>query len=357
LTNSGARRRGLLSAAAIMAAGAMATFGLTAASASSRPSSYRQINLVSDQAGKAPLMDPDLVNAWGLAASPGTNATPGSPLWVADNGSDKATLYVGSGPTSVTKNTAIIVKVRGKAPTGQVFNGDTSAFMVHDKMGHTSSAPFIFDTENGTIDGWSPTVNPNGANPSLRTEVVRNNGANAVYKGLAEAQVGGKSFLYATNFRSGRVEAYDSSFKPVELPGGLFVDRFLPAGYGPFGIAEINGKLYVSFAKQDATLHDDVAGPGHGFVDVFTNDGKFVKRLVTRGALDSPWGLALAPADFGRFSGDLLVGNFGNGHINVYNPVTGRHLGELRRANGRPIVIDGLGAWPSATATPPRRMS
>src|SRR5262249_40495812 len=145
-----------------------------------------------------------------------------------------------------------------------------------------------------------------------------------------------------TNFRSGRVEAYDSSFKPVEMPGGLFVDQSLPANYGPFGIAEINGKLYVSFAKQEAGLEDDVPGPGHGFVDVFTNDGRFVKRLVSRGALASPWGMALAPSDFGRFSGDLLVGNFGNGHINVYNPVTGRHLGELRRASGKPIVIDGL---------------
>jgi uncharacterized protein (TIGR03118 family) len=319
----------------------MATFGLTAASASAKPSSYRQINLVSDQAHKAHLMDPDLVNAWGLAASPGTNDHPGSPLWVADNGSDKATLYTGASPTSVAK-APLVVKVRGKAPTGQVFNGDATAFMVHDKMGHQASSLFIFDTENGTIDGWSPTVNPNGTNPSTRTEVARDNGANAVYKGLAEAQVGGKSFLYAANFRSGRVEAYDANFKPVELPGGLFVDRGLPSNYGPFGIAEINGKLYVSFAKQDPGLKDDAPGLGHGFVDVFSNDGKFLRRLVTRGALDSPWGLALAPAGFGRFSGDLLVGNFGNGHINVYSPVTGRHLGELRKANGRPIVIDGL---------------
>jgi uncharacterized protein (TIGR03118 family) len=138
------------------------------------------------------------------------------------------------------------------------------------------------------------------------------------------------------------VEAYDSTFKPVQLPGGLFVDPRLPAGYAPFGIAEINGKLYVTFAKQDAMLHDDVAGLGHGFVDVFTNDGAFVHRLASRGALDSPWGLALAPAGFGRFSGDLLVGNFGNGHINVYSPSTGRHLGQLQQQNGRPIVIDGL---------------
>jgi uncharacterized protein (TIGR03118 family) len=138
------------------------------------------------------------------------------------------------------------------------------------------------------------------------------------------------------------VEAYNSRFKRVSLPGGRFVDPRLPAGYGPFGISEIGGKLYVTFAKQDAMRHDDTAGPGHGFVDVFSNDGAFVRRLVTRGALDSPWGLALAPAGFGQFSGDLLVGNFGNGHINAYSPATGAHLGQLRRANGRPSVIDGL---------------
>jgi uncharacterized protein (TIGR03118 family) len=310
--------------------------------ASAHTTAYRQINLVSDQPGMAPLTDPDLVNAWGLAASPGTNAQPGSPLWVADNGSDKATLYTGATATSVSK-AGLVVSVTGAAPTGQVFNSAQAGFVVTDKKGHSGSSVFLFDTENGTIDGWSPTVGATGSSPSTVTEVARDNGANAVYKGLAIAQASdGKTYLYATNFRSGRVEAYDSTFTPVQLPGGLFVDPGLPAGYGPFGIAEINGQLYVTFAKQDAMLHDDVAGLGHGFVDVFTNDGAFVHRLVSGGALDSPWGLALAPTGFGRFSGDLLVGNFGNGHINVYSASTGAHLGQLRQPNGRPIVIDGL---------------
>jgi uncharacterized protein (TIGR03118 family) len=329
--------------ATIVAAGTLAAgvLGAAPAGATTHFSTYRQINLVSDQSGKAQLTDSDLVNAWGLAASPGTNAAPGSPLWVADNGSDKATLYQGATATSVTK-VPLVVSVTGAAPTGQVFNADSSAFMVSDSHGNSGSSLFLFDTENGTIDGWSPGVNPNGTNPSTVTEVGRNNGANAVYKGLAIAQVNGKSFLYATNFRSGRVEAYDSTFTPVEMPGGLFVDRGLPAGYGPFGIAEIKGQLYVSFAKQDATLHDDVGGSGHGFVDVFTNTGKFVRRLVSHGALDSPWGMALTPASFGQFGGDLLVGNFGNGLINVYNPDNGAHLGVLRQRNGVPIQIDGL---------------
>ena len=342
LMPSGGARLRLWSAATIVTAGTLATVALSAAPGSAQPTAYRQINLVSDQPGKAPLADPDLGNAWGLAASPGTNGAPGSPLWVADNGSDKATLYTGATATSVNK-AALVVSVTGAAPTGQVFNADQSAFTVSDDQGHSGSSVFLFDTENGTIDGWSPAVGAVGTNLSTVTEVARDNGANAVYKGLAIAQASdGKTHLYATNFRSGRVEAYDSTFTPVELPGGLFVDPRLPAGYGPFGIAEIKGMLYVTFAKQDATLHDDVAGPGHGFVDVFTNDGAFVRRLVTRGALDSPWGLALAPAGFGQFSGDLLVGNFGNGHINVYSPATGAHLGQLRRASGNPIVIDGL---------------
>jgi len=235
------------------------------------------------------------------------------------------------------------VSITGQAPTGQVFNTDPSSFVVHDAAGNSGSAVFLFDTENGTIDGWNPAVGVTGTPPSTVTEVARDNGANAVYKGLAIAKASdGKTYLYAANFRSGRVEAYDSTFTPAELPGGLFVDHRLPAGYAPFGIEEIAGKLYVTYAKQDEGLEDDVAGQGNGFVDVFTNDGAFVRRLVTRGALNSPWGLALAPAGFGQFSGALLVGNFGNGHINAYNPNTGAHLGQLRRPNGHAIVIDGL---------------
>jgi uncharacterized protein (TIGR03118 family) len=341
LSHARSTRRGL-SVATIVAASTLAAGALGAAPAGATThSTYRQINLVSDQAGKANLTDPDLVNAWGLAASPGTNASPGSPLWVADNGSDKATLYAGASATSVSK-VPLVIDVTGAAPTGQVFNSDASAFVVSDSHGNSGSSLFLFDTENGTIDGWSPGVNPNGSNPSTVTEVARDNGANAVYKGMAIAKSSVGTTLYATNFRSGRVEAYDSTFTPVELPGGLFVDPKLPAGYGPFGIAVIRGKLYVSFAKQDATLHDDVAGPGNGFVDVFGRNGKFIQRLITRGALDSPWGMALAPASFGQFGGDLLVGNFGDGHINVYDPTSGTRLGQLRGSNGQPIVIDGL---------------
>jgi uncharacterized protein (TIGR03118 family) len=343
----GSSRPRLWSTAAVVAAGTLITMAAGAlpagaVAAGPYPSGFRQVNLVSDIPGVAPLTDPDLVNAWGLAASPGTDAAPGSPLWVSDNGSDKTTLYSSGTASSVTKS-SLVVNITSGAPTGQVFNADKTGFVVHDASGHSGSAAFIFDTENGTIDAWNPGVGATAPGASTVTEVPVDNGANAVYKGLATAQASdSNTYLYAANFRSGRVEVYDSNFKPVQLPGGLFVDPRIPAGYAPFNVQELAGKLYVTYAKQDALLHDDVAGIGHGFVDVFTNDGAFVKRLVTRGQLDSPWGLALAPAGFGQFGGDLLVGNFGNGHINVYNPDTGEHLGELRQANGQPIVIDGL---------------
>jgi uncharacterized protein (TIGR03118 family) len=345
----GSSRPRLWPAGAVVAAGTLITMGAGAlpagaAAAASHASGFRQVNLVSDIPGAAPLTDPDLVNAWGLAASPGTDAAPGSPLWVSDNGSAKSTLY-SAGTASTVAKSGLVVNVTSGAPTGQVFNTDSAGFAVDDASGHSAAASFIFDTENGTIDAWNAGVGATAPGSSTVTEVPVDNGANAVYKGLALAQASdGHTYLYAANFRSGRVEVYDSNFKPVQLPGGLFVDPRIPAGYAPFNIQELAGKLYVTYAEQDAALHDDVAGRGHGFVDVFTNDGVFVKRLVTRGQLNSPWGLALAPAGFGRFGGDLLVGNFGDGHINVYNPDTGAHLGELRQANGHPIVIDGLWA-------------
>jgi len=320
-------RRSLLAAATMATAAAVATTMTGAAAASPQTmTTFQQVNLVSDQPGVALLTDPNLVNAWGLAAS-GT-----SPLWVADNGSNLATLYTGASSLSIVP---LVVSVTGGAPTGQVFNG--GAGFVVSNNGIMGPARFLFDSEDGTIEGWNPTVSPTA------TEVPVNNGANAVYKGLAMATASdGNSYLYATNFRTGRVEVYDSTFTPVELPGGLFTDPKMPAGYAPFDLAEIDGQLYVTYAEQDSALHDDVAGQGHGFVDVFTNDGAFVRRLVSHGALNSPWGLAVAPASFGTFAGDLLVGNFGDGHINAYNVATGDHVGELRQANGKPIVIDGL---------------
>jgi uncharacterized protein (TIGR03118 family) len=330
--------------ALVLLSAAVAGLVVGATPATASPSAFRQVNLVSDVPGVAPLTDSDLVNAWGLSASPGTDQAPGSPLWVSDNGTDETTLYQGATATSVSK-AALVVQISSGAPTGQVFNTDTSGFVVRDAEGHSGAARFIFASENGGIDGWNPAVGATGPGPSTVTEVAVRNGAKAVYKGLAIAQASdGHTYLYTANFRSGRIEAYDDTFTPVQLPGGLFVDPRIPAGYAPFNVQELAGRLYVSYARQDPLLKDDVAGQGHGFVNVFNNDGGFIRRLVTRGQLDSPWGLALAPAGFGGFGGALLVGNFGNGHINAYDPATGAHLGQLRSTHGKPIVIDGLWA-------------
>src|SRR5881398_3274138 len=282
---------------------------------------YEQHNLVSDGAVPADLVDAALVNAWGLVAS----AT--SPWWVADNGTDSSTLYNGSTGAKLSLRVSV-----PSAPTGVVFNGGTG-FVV--TSGSTSGAArFIFATEEGTILGWSPSVAPTQA-------VV------AVYKGLAIASAAAGDRLYATNFHAGTVDVFDAAYHPVL---GWFTDAALPPGYAPFGIRHLGGTIYVTYALQDADKHDDVAGVGHGFVDAFDTEGNLLRRVASTGRLNSPWGLAVAPADFGTFSGDLLVGNFGDGHINAFDP---RHFrgdgalrprGQLHAADGPPITIDGLWA-------------
>jgi uncharacterized protein (TIGR03118 family) len=288
--------------------------------------SYAQLNLVSDQSGVAATTDPDLVNAWGLTRS----AT--SPWWVSDNATDKSTLYNGLG---AKQGLIVNIPPRGSAPTGVVFNG-TSGFMVSNG---TKSAPsrFIFATESGTIAGWSPTIDATNAIVAVPSS------GTAVYKGLAIATTGGATFLYATNFRAGTIDVFDSNFQPATLDGN-FSDPGIHAGFSPFGIALLNSDLYVTYAKRNAAGHDDVAGPANGYVDVFDTSGHLLRRAATRGRLNSPWGIAIAPSSFGPFSGDLLVGNFGDGRINAVDPATGEFLGQLRGADNRPIKIDGLWA-------------
>ena len=301
-------------------------FALVAATLASAQK-YSQTNLVSDVPGRAATLDPNLVNSWGIAFGP-TN-----PAWVADNGTGVSTLYTGTG--AIVPLVVTIPPPSGatgpSAPTGIVFNGN-GGFTV-SANGSSGSSLFIFDTEDGTISGWSPTVDLHHA-----ILMVDNSGMSAVYKGLAIGTTQDGSFIYANNFHSGWVEMYDSNFQFVKN----FTDMDLPAGYAPFGIRNIEGKLYVTFALQNAAKHDDVAGPGHGFLDVFDLNGNKIKRLISHGELNSPWGLALAPADFGKFSGDLLVGNFGNGHINAYNIENGAARGHMLRPNGGTLEIDGL---------------
>jgi len=306
-------------------------------------SEFHQTNLVADQASAgAVLTDPTMVNPWGLAFS----AT--SPLWVADNNSGLSTLYaIPPGGTTITK-AALVVTVQGgrtstndgSSPTGQVFNS-TAGFVVTGTAG-SGPARFIFDSESGQIQAWSPTADPTNALAVISSPT-------AVYKGLAIAASDQGTFLYAANFNSGAVDVFDSTFKLTHLLGS-FSDPHIPSNYAPFGIQEINGLLYVTYAQQDAAKHDDVAGPGKGFVDIFTTNGLLVKRLASRGALNAPWGVAQAPAGFGRFGGDLLVGNFGNGWINAFQQFSGEPAGPLLNQQGKPIAIDGLWALDFGTA-------
>ena len=290
---------------------------------------YAQANLVSDIPGVAVVTDKNLVNPWGIANGPT------SPFWINTNGTGLSELFAKDGTPIAQLRSVRIPPPRGStgpsAPTGIVFNG-TPDFVV---SGNGTSVPsiFIFATEDGTISGWNPQV-------ALRRAVlaVDNSGIGAVYKGLAFAQTANGNFIYATNFFNGSVEMYDTNFQLVKT----FTDITLPPGYAPFGIQRIGSLLYVTFAKQNDEKHDDVSGPGHGFVDVFNFQGRMVKRFASGGVLNSPWGLAKAPANFGKFSGDILVGNFGNGHINAFDPTTGAFVGSLRDLQSKVISIDGL---------------
>ena len=287
---------------------------------------YQQHNLLSDQAGAADKVDPNLVNAWGLAAGPAT------PWWISDNETGKSTLY---NVSTATIPAVFVVPGAGggqSAPTGLVFNGGTS-FVVTNGAG-TSPARFMFSSEDGTISAFrgAPIV-----------VVVDSSASGAIYKGLAIGSTASGDRLYATNFHANRVEVFDGQFHPV-ISAGAFTDATLPAGYAPFGIQNINGTIYVTYALQDADAEDDVAGAGHGFVDAYDPNGVFIRRVASGGNLNSPWGLALAPADFGAFSNDLLVGNFGDGRIHAFDPATSEDLGPLHAADGPPIAIDGLWA-------------
>jgi uncharacterized protein (TIGR03118 family) len=345
-----------------------------------------QTNLVSDLPGVAQVQDPNLVNPWGISEGGG------SPFWTSDHNTGVSTLYAVPGANNTTVSiTPLVVSIPTPVnplgatgtPTGTVFNingGATGGFKVSgvNTSGNpiTAASNFLFATEDGTIVGWSPTVNPSGFNPAKAGTTgiiaVDNSGNNftqpnpalqtgAVYKGLATASgttPGARIFasdpnsttvLYAANFRSGKVEVYDNTFQAVPLPAGAFADPKLPKGFAPFNVQALGNKLYVTYAKQDANKHNDVAGKGNGFVDVFNLDGTpglpgGKARLVSRGPLNSPWGLAIAPSSFGNVSNDLLVGNFQSGLVDIFNPATGKFLGNLKGPGHKPLKIDHLWA-------------
>jgi uncharacterized protein (TIGR03118 family) len=288
---------------------------------------FRQINLVSDIPGMAQLTDSHLVNPWGLAAGPTT------PLWVADNGTDVATIYAGSVHGSPVSQVPLVVSVPGGAPTGQVFNPTDGFKLTVGDM--RVPAKFIFDSEAGTITAWTLT------DPVQTTARTKLTVPGAVFKGLALSFFDHHPALYATDFVHNKVVVVDSGFHRIATPG-MFQDGMLPPRFAPFGIQAIGRWIVVSYARREIGGTDEEHGPGLGFVDVFSRDGSLVSRLVRRGNLDAPWGLVRAPAGFGRFGGALLVGNFGDGRINAYDLHTGSHLGLLRRPTGRPLAIEGL---------------
>lgn len=283
-------------------------------------------NLVSDQAGQAKNTDPNLVNPWGLVTSPrGT-------VRVADNGTGVSTSYAGDGTPQ--SSPAITIPAPGggtAAPSGAVTNR-TDDFTV-SANGKTGRSAILFATEDGTIAGWSPSVNKSQA-----VIAVDQSSQGAVFKGLTLGRVGNSDELFAADFHNGKVDVFNSQFQQV----GSFTDKTVPTGFAPFNVQNIQGQLYVTFAKQNSAAHDDVAGNGNGFIDVFNTSGQLQRRLVSGGPLNSPWGLTLAPKDFGAFANDLLVGNFGNGAVDAFDPKTGKFLGSLTGTNGQPLTIDGL---------------
>src|SRR5246127_1469918 len=332
---------------------ALTLAAVLALSALGMAQAYQQTNLVSDIQGLAqnpPNGQPDmqLVNPWGLVASPT------SPWWVSDNNAGVSTLYNGQGvKQGLVVNIPSPVSGVAGTPTGVVFTG-TAGFTFQVK-GTTASAAFTFVTEDGTIVAWGPAINPHDL-PNDAFVVVDNSSnptaaAGAVYKGATIAQMtaGGPFFLYVTNIRAGRIEVYDTKFNPVNLVaeddgGPGFLDREIPQGFAPFNVQEVNGNLYVTYAKQNAAKHDDFDFPGFGFVDKFSPKGKLLQRLKHGPWLNAPWGVALAPANFGFFSNHLLIGNAGSGQIAVYDLDSGRFDGLLRDANGHAIQNDRLWA-------------
>jgi uncharacterized protein (TIGR03118 family) len=320
-------KRGRASIVAVAIALAVFAASALAATSATGVNAFVVHNLVSDEPGVADHTDPNLVNAWGL------DAFPTSPWWVADNETDYSTLYQADG-TPVP----LLVQVPG-GPTGLVANPGES-FVITEE-GRSGPARFLFATEEGKILGWNRDVAPTHAVVAADLSTV-----GTIYKGLAIASTQRGDFLYAADFHNARVDVFDRNFNLVNTPGG-FADTNLPKGYAPFGIRTLGHRIFVAYAKQDADREDEIAGPGLGFVDAFGLHGKFIGRVAGRGALNAPWGLARAPAGFGPFRGDLLVGNFGDGRINAYKAQgdgTYVRVDALRDDDHKAISIDGLWA-------------
>jgi len=299
---------------------------------------YTQTNLVSDT-GSTPVTDSNLKNAWGLVHGPST------PWWVSDNATGTSTLYDAS-TTPVTIRPLVVTVPNAPSqpapgnPTGIVFNGSPTYFL----LAPMKQAVFIWCTEDGTISGWNPGVNATQAIIKVDKSQKPKPGNGAVYKGLTITEINGQKFLLAANFRSGRIEMFDTAFKQQHLSEEAFDDDAIPRGFAPFNVQAIGPNIYVTYAKQDDDKHDDVPGAGFGFVTVFSPRGKLIARLQHGPWFNSPWGVTMAPADFGEFSHTVLIGQFGSDTIAAFNPVTGQFLGNMIDPNGFTLAIDGLWA-------------
>ena len=298
------------------------------ASAATPANAYLVHNLVADQPGIADFTDPNLVNPWGFA----TSAT--SPFWVTDGGTGLSTVYSSNGAPSATHPT-VPPSAKGASPstpTGIVFNG-TGGFLVQGKVPN-----FIFVTADGALSAWASAVSATQAQL-----MVDNSGSGAAYYGLAisATTTNAAPLLYAANFASGNIDVFDTNFKPVPMPGA-FVDASVPAGYAPFNIQNVGGKLYVMYAKQNAAKNFATLGAGLGYVAIFDLSGNLIKHLASNGPLNAPWGVAVAPSTFGAFASDVLIGNFGDGTVNAFDPNTGSALGALQDQNGNTITYPGL---------------
>jgi uncharacterized protein (TIGR03118 family) len=302
---------------------------------------YNRIDLTADQRSvseTAPNLDPNLLNSWGLARS----ST--STWWISDNHAGVSTLYDGNGAAQTLVVTVPPPKdVTGTAaPTGVIFNPTTSF-----QVGKDLAAIFIFATEDGTISGWNPHVNP-----TVAVRMVNQPGA-AIYKGLAIAQTTQGPFLYATNFVTGKVEVFDGGFSPVRLHEWAFRNPHLEGrrDWSAFGIQNVGGNIVVTYAKREPGDTDEEHGPGFGRVAIFDTDGRFLSELEPGPWMNAPWGIALSPSDFGAFSHRILIGNFGSGNIHAFNAFTGRYEGQLMDANGNPLFIENLWALSFGSGT------